>query len=176
MLSAGGCCESSHPSLLSNARGNHGLSASAQQDTSGGTLTLVGAWRSQIHFSSGAFEPMKDLEFMYVFNQGGTMTESSNYDAAPPVPPAYGVWRATGPGRFEAKYVFYITRAPKKVDEITSGGGWMPDGYGEFTEQITLSKDGKTFTSSMKYAAFDASGKPVKGGGDAKTSGRRIGF
>ena len=36
---------------------------------------------------------MKDLEFMYVFNVGGTMTASSNYDGAPPVPPAYGVWR-----------------------------------------------------------------------------------
>jgi hypothetical protein len=151
-------------------------SVSAQQDASDGTATLVGAWRSQIHFSSGAFAPMKDLEFMYVFNQGGTMTESSNYDAAPPVPPAYGIWRATGPRQFELKYVFYITRAPAKVDEILSGGGWMPAGYGEFTEQVTLSKDGKTFTSNMKYVAFDPSGKPVEGGGEAKTNGRRIGF
>ena len=119
---------------------------------------------------------MKDLEFMYVFNQGGTMTESSNYDAAPPVPPAYGVWRATGERQFEAKYLFYVTRAPAKVDEIMSGGGWMPAGYGEFTERITLSKDGKTFTSSMKYVAFDQSGRPVEGGGEAKCSGRRIGF
>jgi hypothetical protein len=149
---------------------------SAPQETSSDADTLVGAWRSQIHFSSGAFAPMKDLEFMYVFNQGGTMTESSNYDAAPPVPPAYGVWRATGPRQFELKYLFYVTRAPEKLDAITSGGGWMPAGWGEFTERITLSQDGKTFTSSMKYVAFYQSGKPVEGGGEANCSGRRIGF
>ena len=56
---------------------------------------LVGAWRSRIQFSSGDFAPVKDLEFLCVFNRGGTMTESSNYDSAPPVPPAYGVWRST---------------------------------------------------------------------------------
>jgi hypothetical protein len=151
-------------------------SVSAPRDAVNGADTLVGAWRSQIHFSSGAFAPMKDLEFMYVFNQGGTLTESSNYDAAPPVPPAYGIWRATGAGQFEAKYLFYITRAPAKLEEITSGGGWMPAGYGEFIERITLSKDGKSFTSSMKYTAFDQSGKPVEGGGEAKTRGTRIEF
>jgi len=89
------------------------LSACTRSDSAprgglSGADTLVGAWRSQIHFSSGAFAPMKDLEFMYVFNQGGTLTESSNYDAAPPVPPAYGIWRATGARQFEAKYLFYI--------------------------------------------------------------------
>src|SRR5882724_2403555 len=72
--------------------------------------SLVGAWRGKIQFKTGAFSTIKDLEFMYVFNAGGTMTESSNYDASPPVPPAYGVWRAVGPGQFEAKYAFYQTR------------------------------------------------------------------
>src|SRR4051812_42743591 len=43
---------------------------------------LVGAWRSHVAFDSGAFANVKDLEFMYVFNAGGTMTESSNYDAS----------------------------------------------------------------------------------------------
>jgi hypothetical protein len=151
-------------------------SVSAPQDAPAGTDSLVGAWRSQIHFSSGAFASMKDLEFMYVFNQGGTMTESSNYDAAPPVPPAYGIWKATGPRQFELKYVFYVTKAPDKLDAITSGGGWMPAGYGEFTERVTLSKDAKTFTSRMKYVAFDQNGKPAEGGGEANCSGRRIGF
>ena len=133
------------------------LSASTPSVSATRGDSLVGAWRSQIHFSSGPFAAMKDLEFMYVFNQGGTLTESSNYDGAPPVPPAYGVWRATGARQFEAKYLFYITRAPATLAEITSGGGWMPAGYGEFIEQITLSQDGKTFTSNMKYTAFDQS-------------------
>ena len=52
---------------------------------------LVGAWRSNVQFKSGAFASITDLEFMYVFNAGGTLTESSNYDGVPPVPPAYGV-------------------------------------------------------------------------------------
>src|SRR4051812_33684080 len=42
---------------------------------------LTGAWRSKIQFTTGSFAAVKDLEFMYVFNAGGTMTESSNYDA-----------------------------------------------------------------------------------------------
>ena len=58
---------------------------------------LVGAWKSQVRFTSGAFASIQDLEFMYVFNAGGTLTESSNYDGAPPVPPAYGIWRRVGP-------------------------------------------------------------------------------
>ena len=58
--------------------------------------SLVGAWRSHIRFSGGALAEVKDLEFMYVYNAGGTMTESSNYDRAPPVPPAYGVWKKSG--------------------------------------------------------------------------------
>src|SRR3954447_24153644 len=73
---------------------------------------LMGEWRAQLQFSSGAFAPIKDLEFMYVFNQGGTLTESSNYDASPPVPPAYGIWRKTGDNKYELKYEFYVTKPP----------------------------------------------------------------
>ena len=105
---------------------------------------LVGAWRSSISFSSGAFAPMKDLEFMYAMNAGGTPTESSNYDGAPPVPPAYGVWRKVGPHQFEIKYVFYVTKAPTGFEEIAKGGGWAPDGHGVFTEKISLSEDGQS--------------------------------
>ena len=90
---------------------------------------LVGAWRSHIRFSAGAFAEMKDLEFMYVHNAGGTMTESSNYDGAPPVPPAYGVWKKTGAREFETKYLFYVTKPPgtrfvnfSASRKITDGG------------------------------------------------------
>ena len=72
----------------------------------------MGQWRARLDFEDGDFAAVDDLEFMYVFNAGGTLTESSNYDAAPPVPPAYGIWRRTGPDRFEAKYEFYPTSAP----------------------------------------------------------------
>ena len=79
---------------------------------------LEGAWRTTLRFKDGAFAGFKDLEFMYVFNLGGTLTESSNYDGAPPVPPAYGVWRRLGRGEFEAKYEYYATKAPARFDEI----------------------------------------------------------
>ena len=49
---------------------------------------LVGAWKGKVQFKTGAFAAVTDLDFLYVFNAGGTMTESSNYDAAPPVTPA----------------------------------------------------------------------------------------
>ena len=137
---------------------------------------LAGEWRAQLQFKSGAFASIKDLEFMYSFNQGGTMTESSNYDAAPPVPPAYGIWRKTGPNEYEAKYEFYVTKVPAAFDEITKGGGWGPAGRGIFVERITLSDDGKTFTSKIKYDQFDTAGKPAEGGGEATGRGVRLTF
>ena len=137
---------------------------------------IVGEWRSSIHFDSGALASIHNLEFMLVFNDGGTMTESSNYDGAPPVPPAYGIWRSVGPREFEAKYEFYATRAPAALDEITKGGGWMPAGRGLLFEKITLSPDGKSFTSTIRYEAFGLDGKPVEGGGEGKGSGSRLEF
>jgi hypothetical protein len=137
---------------------------------------LLGQWRAQLQFTSGAFAAIKDLEFMYVFNTGGTMTESSNYDAAPPVPPAYGIWRNVGPKQFEVKYEFYVTKAPAAFEEITKGGGWGPAGRGVFVERITLSDDGKSFTSKIKYDQFDTAGKPAEGGGVATGKGVKLTF
>lgn len=57
------------------------------------TNDIVGAWKGKIQFKTGAFAEIKDWEFMWVFNNGGTMTESSNYDGVPPTPPAYGIWK-----------------------------------------------------------------------------------
>jgi hypothetical protein len=139
-------------------------------------VDLVGEWRAQLQFTSGAFAAVKGLEFMYVFNSGGTMTESSNYDAAPPVPPAYGIWRNVGPKQFEAKYEFYVTKAPTAYNEITKGGGWGPAGRGVFVERITLSDDGKSFTSKIRYDQFDTAGKPAEGGGEATGRGVKLTF
>lgn len=139
-------------------------------------VDLQGEWRAQLQFTSGAFATIKDLEFMYVFNQGGTMTESSNYDASPPVPPAYGIWRKVGTRAFEAKYEFYVTKAPTSFDEIAKGGGWGLGGRGVFVERITLSEDGKSFTSKIKYDQFDTAGKPAEGGGAATGKGTRLAF
>lgn len=151
-------------------------SVSAPADRPIASDALQGAWRSQIHFEHGPFAPLKDLEFMFVFNHGGTLTESSNYDAAPPVPPAYGVWRANGPRQFEATYVFYVTNAPKRLEELTAGGGWTPAGVGVFKERIRLSEDGQTYTSTIDYSQFDNQGKPSAEAARAQGSGRRIRF
>jgi len=153
-----------------------GAVRSASNSESADRASLVGAWRSQIRFDSGALAGMKDLEFMYVFNAGGTMTESSNHDGEPPVPPAYGVWRKKGPRQFEARYAFYITRAPETFADIAKGGGWPPAGRGVLTENIILADDGGSFRSTIVYSAFDPAGRPVEGGGKGAGAGARMGF
>jgi hypothetical protein len=137
---------------------------------------LVGAWESRLQFSSGDLATIKDLRFLYAFNLGGTMTESSDYDGAPPVPPAYGVWHEIGPNKFEAKYVFYQTKPPASFKEITSGSGWLPTSRGILTERINLAADGNSFESTLTYEPFDMADKPVKGGGEGKGHGSRIRF
>ena len=135
---------------------------------------LVGAWRTKIQFENGAFAGFKDLEFMYVFNVGGTMTESSNYDAAPPVPPAYGVWREVAKDKYEARYEYYAT-TPSDDVQFQKGAGWMPAGHGVLTETIKLGDDRKSYTSTLRFELFDANGRPAEGGGTAKGQGVRIG-
>lgn len=137
---------------------------------------IVGAWRGKVQFNSGAFAAVKDLEFMYVFNAGGTMSESSNYDGAPPVPPAYGVWRELGPRQFEARYEFFLPKSPASFDEIMKGGGWLPGGRGVFLERITLSDDGQSFTSTITYDSFDKEGNPAEKGSKAETEIKQMKF
>ena len=129
--------------------------------TGKGSDNLVGAWRGRVQFTTGAFAETKDLEFMYVFTTGGTMTESSNYDAAPPVPPAYGVWKKVGIRKYEAKYQFFQSKAVSSADELVKGGGWAPDGYGTLVQKITLSADGNSFDSSITLELFDKRGKAI---------------
>jgi hypothetical protein len=137
---------------------------------------LVGAWRGNVQFKSGTLAEWKGLQFMYTFNVGGTMTESSNYDGAPPGPPAYGVWRNTGERQFEARYEVFLTKSPNPIEEIAKGGGWLPDGHGVLFEKIILSDDGKSFKSLIRWDAFDQSGKPTESGIEGTGEGSRMGF
>jgi hypothetical protein len=137
---------------------------------------LVGAWRGKVQFTSGAFAATTDLEFMYVFNVGGTMTESSNYDASPPVPPAYGVWKKVGSRQYEARYEYYWTKAPSNFVEISKGGGWSPGGRGVLSQRITISEDGDSFDSTVKYDVFDQQGKPTEAASEATGKGIRLKF
>ncbi|MBL1210932.1 hypothetical protein [Geminocystis sp. GBBB08] len=137
---------------------------------------IIGQWRSQIQFSTGAFASIKNLEFMYVFNYGGTMIESSNYDAAPPVPPAYGIWRKIDSKKFEIKYEYYATQPPDKAKIEHIWGGWLPSTRGVLSEIITLADDNETFNSTIKYEAFDQNGNIVEGGGIATGKGIKLKF
>jgi hypothetical protein len=140
------------------------------------SVTLAGAWHGQVQATTGALTGYPGLEFMYAFNAGGTLTESSNFDGSPPMPPAYGVWRQTGPRQYECRYEFFATKPPASFEEVTRGGGWVPDGHGVLTEKITLAEDGNTFTSAISYEIFDQQGKLTDAGGVAKGKAERIKF
>jgi hypothetical protein len=135
---------------------------------------IQGAWHSRVEFTKGDASAMKGLEFMYAFNAGGTLLESSNYDAAPPVPPAYGAWRRTGPGHYEARYLFFTTRPPESSAQLAQG--WLPAGTGELVEHITLSEDGGAFASTITLRLLDAAGKPLEGTSEGVGHARRVGF
>jgi hypothetical protein len=155
-----------------------GCTAAAPADKSAPSseVSLAGAWRSKIHFNAGVLN-VPDLEFLYSYNEGGTMTESSNYDeAANSTPPAYGVWRKTGPLTFENKYLFYQTRAPVAADGPGNDNAWLPAGHGILTESITLAADGKSYTSTIKYVSLDKNEKVQPGGGDGTGMATRIDF
>jgi hypothetical protein len=140
-----------------------GCSLQSSADGNPAGASLAGAWRGNVQFTDGLYASTKDLEFLYAFNAGGTMTESSNYDEAQPVTPAYGIWRETGTNRFEAKYVFYNTKPPAHLPDLATGGGWLPAGPGTLVETITLAPDGQSYESKLTLDLVDQSGKPVPG-------------
>jgi len=153
-----------------------GNGSSLQTSASADRGVLTGAWRSKIVFRSGPLAGMKDLEFLYAYNAGGTMTESSNYDeAANSSPPAYGVWKQVDVHTFETKYLFYTTKAPGPGDGAPNSSDWWPAGHGVLTETITLSDDGQTYASTVKLATFDTAGTP-SAGGEGTGAGTRIVF
>jgi hypothetical protein len=136
-------------------------------------VPLVGAWRTKVQFSAGALSDLHDLEFMYSFNAGGTLTQSSNYDGTPPVPPGYGLWRQTGPRTFELRYAFY---APAKFVKSGRSAAWVPSGRGLYTETLQMSSDTKSYHSRIVYDLVDPNGKPLPGGGEGEASGSRTTF
>lgn len=158
--------------LALTACGEHGVRGQMSPDA---PATLTGAWRAHVHATSGALTSLRDLEFLVAYNIGGTMTESSNHDAAPPVPPAYGVWRQIGPNVYETAYRFYVTRAPGSAGDLARDG-WGPGGYGTLRENITLAADGRSYVSTLSYAFYDNADRPTPGGGAATVSAARLDF
>ena len=138
---------------------------------------LIGAWRANVAFKSGPLAGIKDLQFLYAYNHGFTMTESSNYDeAANSSPPAYGVWKWVGGRKYQTKYLFFTTKTPDSTTGAPNAGDWWPAGHGELTEIIQMSKDGRTYRSTIKLDTFDNAGKLVPGSGEGSAAAVRIDF
>lgn len=137
---------------------------------------IVGAWKGKVQFNTGVYAEIKDFEFMYVFNSGGTMTESSNYDGVPPTPPAYGIWKKTGEKEYETRYEFYWNNVPASYEELVKAGGFTNAGYGVLSEKITLSDDGKSYSSTIRFNLFDKDGKQTVTNEEGTVEAKRIEF
>lgn len=94
----------------------------------------------------------------------------------PPVPPAYGEWRRSGAQTYAAKYAFYWTKPPANFAELAGGGGWMPGGRGVLKQEITLSADGRSFASTIRYQSFDPAGQPTDPESAATATATRMDF
>lgn len=140
------------------------------------TDELVGAWKGKVQFTTGVYAEIKDFEFMYSFNSGGTMTESSNYDGVPPTPPAYGIWKSIGDKQYEARYEFYWNKVPASYEELAKAGGFPNAGYGVLSEKITLSDDGKSYSSTIKFNLFDKDGKQTVVDEEGTVEAKRMEF
>jgi len=140
------------------------------------TDDLVGAWKGNVQFTTGAFAEIKDFEFMYVFNSGGTMTESSNYDGVPPTPPAYGIWRKIGEKEYEAHYEFYWNIVPTSYEELVKASGITNTGYEILREKINLSDDGRSYPSTIKFILFDKTGKQTISNEEGTVETKRMVF
>ena len=140
------------------------------------TDELVGAWKGKVQFKTGAYAEIKDFEFMWVFNSGGTMTESSNYDGIPPTPPAYGIWKKTGDKQYKARYEFYWNKVPASYEELAKAGGFPNAGYGVLSEIIILKEDGHSYSSTIKFKLFDQSGKQIVFNDEATAEAKRMEF
>lgn len=152
-----------------------GCKSTEHVTASSSSHSLIGAWRSSVQFESGDFAAVKDLRFLYVFHADGTMTESSNYDGAPPVPPAYGVWRRLATNEYETRYIFFTTAPPATFEDLKRSG-WMPSGYGVLLERIVVDPDGQFFDSIMRLDMYDNAGKSIGQPSLAHSRGERFTF
>jgi hypothetical protein len=140
------------------------------------TANLVGAWKGKVQFKTGVYAEIKDFEFMWVYNSGGTMTESSNYDGVPPTPPAYGIWKKTGDKQYKTRYEFYWNKVPASYEELVKAGGFSNAGYGVLSEKIILSENGDSYSSTIKFNLFDQTGKQLVFNDEGVAEAKRMKF
>ncbi len=165
----------SHAAIIAFVALGGGCKTSPTTSNPSSARSLVGAWRSSVQFETGDYAAVKDLRFLYVFNADGTMIESSNYDSAPPVPPAYGVWRRIGHNEYEARYIFFATSAPATFNDLRKAG-WSPAGYGVLLERISMDPAGQFFDSMMRLDMYDNAGNSIGEPSLAHSRGERFTF
>lgn len=114
----------------------------------GDTDDLSGLWQTVISAADNTFPAFRAFELY----GPGTYIGSGQPDLQPGSlsSSAWGIWERTGPRRFRltARYWTYDTSA-------------NPSGFGAATTQITLSKDGNTYTSKGPLQFFDNHGNPI---------------
>lgn len=133
---------------------------------------LPGAWRASVTIDNGPFAGA--LQFLLVYDSGGGMVESSNFDEATPVPPAYGSWASNGSRTFRSTYIFFTTKPPEDPSTLANAG-WSFSGTGKFREQITLARDGESYLSLLYYQLYDTSDIALAGqSGTGHTAATRI--
>lgn len=116
----------------------------------GDTDELSGEWLNVI---SAADNPPSFLPFRaFELYAAGIYIGSGQIDLQPGTlsSSAWGIWERTGPRRFRgtARYWTYDALA-------------NPSGFGAASTQITLSRDGNTYTGKGPLQFFDNNGKPV---------------
>jgi hypothetical protein len=112
------------------------------------TDELSGLWLTVISAADNSFPSFRAIELY----GRGTYIGSGQPDLQPGSlsSSAWGIWEQTGARTFRltARYWTYDTSA-------------NPTGFGAASTQITLSKDGNTYTSKGPLQFFDNNGKPV---------------
>jgi hypothetical protein len=78
--------------------------------------------------------------------------------------------------KYEAKYAYYWTRPPSNLNELTKGNGWAAGGHGVLSQEITLSSDGNSFESTIRYQVFDRSWKQTEQDNSATAKATRLRF
>jgi hypothetical protein len=122
---------------------------------------MKGAWESHVAFTGGALRADEESAISLCLQRRRNDDRVIELRRRPPDPPAYGVWKEVSPNRFQLKYIFYVTKPPSRFEELVGGQGWLPNGHGVITEDITLSADGNSWQSKIHWDAFDMDGKPA---------------
>lgn len=119
----------------------------------GNVRGLVGSWLVKVTATSGP--PPTSFQALYTFIPGGGVVETDETDFTTQslASPAHGAWKSIGKGRFASRILNFFFDAKGN-----------PAGTVEVRETETLSKNGKIYTGSGEFTAFNLQGKKTDSG------------